>query len=94
MKIKLIEIFKSVDNEVESQLAARVGNCNLTYVLLRHGSFTSVTHGTVFCNKHKSVQVIESRYGNTGRNCTVRILSDLELLNILVFILKRKYCCN
>lgn len=93
MKIKLVEIFKSVDNEVERHLAARVGNCNLTYVL-RHGSLTSVTHGTVFCNKHKPVQVIGSRYGNTGRNCAARILSHFELPNILVFILKRKYCCN
>lgn len=94
MKIKLIEIFKSIDNDVECHLAARVGNCKLTYVLLRHGSFTSVTHGTVFCNKHKPVQVIESRYGNAGGNCAARILSHLELPNILMFILKRKYCCN
>jgi hypothetical protein len=55
VKIKLIEIFQSVDNEVECHLAAHVGNFNLTYVLLRRDSFTSVTYGTVFCKEHKSV---------------------------------------
>jgi len=94
VKIKLIEIFQSVYNEVECHLAARVRDFNLTYVLLRHDSFTSVAYVTVFCNKHKSVEVIESRFDKTGRSCAARILRHLESPNILVFILKRKYCCN
>jgi len=94
VKIKLIEIFQFVDNEVECHLAARVGNFNLTYVLLRHEPFISAAYGTVFCNKHKSVEVIECRFGNTGRSCAARILRHLESPNILVFILKKKYCCS
>jgi len=78
----------------ENATALRVGNFNLTYVLLRHDSFISVRYGTVFCNKHKSVQVIERRYGNTGRNCAARILRRLELPDVLVFKLKRKHYCS
>lgn len=77
MKIKLIDSFQSVDNEVECHLAARVGNFNLTCLLLRHESFTSVTYGTAFFDAHKSVQVIGSGDGNTGTNCAARILSHL-----------------
>jgi hypothetical protein len=69
VEIKLIEIFQFVDNEIECHLAALVGNFNLSYVLLRHDSFTSVMYGMVFCNKHRSLQVIECKYGNTGINC-------------------------
>jgi len=65
----LIEIFQSVDNEIECHLAALVGNFNLSYVLLRHDSFTSVMYGTVFGSQHRSVQVIESRYGDSRINC-------------------------
>jgi hypothetical protein len=58
VRLRLIEAFQSFDNDIECYLSARVGKFCLTFLLVRHESFTVVTRGTVFCNKHKSVQVI------------------------------------